>query len=71
MNETITGKIIEAGANDEGVPVVIIEVTEQQLACLRLSPLYRPAVVTIKHDDVTDEDRATHQKFLATRGRSK
>ena len=49
MNETITGKIIEAGANDEGVPVVIIEVTEQQLANLTRNPLYHHAVVTIEH----------------------
>lgn len=53
MNETITGKIIEAGANDEGVPVVIIEVTEQQLANLTRNPLYKAATVTVHH--VEDE----------------
>ena len=50
-NETITGEIIEAGANADGVPVVVVRVTESQLADLTRHPIYRTAVVTIKHGD--------------------
>lgn len=49
--ETIIGEIIEAGANAEGVPVVVVKVTESQLAELTRNPLYRPADVVIRHGD--------------------